>query len=307
MWPSPTIAWTFAPSSSAPGAAQPGLRGRQALQVVAGVVVGVVIGEIVVALAGRGTLQIVVVVAVALGLCTAAGAQVVTTVQAGASAILVVALHRPGQNLASQRLVDALIGGGIAVLLARFLFPIDPLALVRREFVLLREDVAAVLDIAAQALRESDRARAEEALVRVDAIDDRRLREALKIAHEVARNAPRRRGAQRRLEALDGLAASLTAAVGDARAVVTGALRTIDTVGRPPPEAIDAVEALAAGLRTRDSETVRNAARRARAAANAALEQDGSLGVAALAHAISSIADDLEGSAGAREAAFRTR
>jgi hypothetical protein len=98
----------------------------------------------------------------------------------------------------------------------------------------------------------------------------------------------------------------LTAAVGDARAAVTGVLRIIDTAGRAPPEAVEAVETLAAALRTRDSETVRDAARRARAAANAALEQDRSLGVAVLAHAISSIADDLEGSAAAREAALRT-
>src|SRR5205823_3845636 len=132
----------------------------------------------------------------------------------------------------------------------------DPVALVRKELVRLREDLAAVLDTAAQALRDGDRARAEEALVQVDSIDERRLREALNIAHEVARKAPRRRGAQRRLAAFDALAASLTAAVGDGRAVVTGALRTIDTVGRPPPEIVDALETLAAAFRTRDSEEI---------------------------------------------------
>jgi uncharacterized membrane protein YgaE (UPF0421/DUF939 family) len=285
--------------------APPGLRGRQAIQVVAGVTLGIGIGALVVTTLGRGSPQIVLVVALALVLCTAAGANPLVTTQAAASAILVIALHRPGQNLAAQRLVDALIGGGIAIVLARFLFPIDPLALVRRESERLRGDLADAFDELAPALRERDAARATAALDRVDAVDDRRLNEALALAREVARKAPRRRPVRRRLDALEGLGSSLAAASGDARALVTGALRTIETVEEPNTDAADAVEALAAGLRTRDGDAVRAAAGRAREAARAAVERDGSLGMGVVAHAIASIADDLEGSARARDSAQR--
>lgn len=296
----------FAPIAALIGLnAPPGRRGRQAINVVAGVVIGIGIGAAVVSVVGRGGAEIVLVVAVALAIGTAIGASPVTTVQAAASGVLVVALHRSGQNLAVQRLVDALIGGGLAVLLARFLFPVDPIALVRRDFERLREDVAAVFDLVARALREGDRRPADEALARVDAIDERRLREALALGHEVARVAPRRRPARRRLEALDDLAAALSAAVGDARALVTGALRTLDTTDSPAPEAADAVEALAGAFRTRDAGEVREWVLRARAGARAATARDRSLGMGVLGHAVASITDDLEGSARARDAARR--
>jgi uncharacterized membrane protein YgaE (UPF0421/DUF939 family) len=281
------------------------MRGRQAIRVVAGVVLGIGIGAAVVSVGGHGPIEIIVASAVALAIGTAIGANPVTTVQAAASAILIVALHRPGQNLAVQRLVDALIGGGLAVLLARVLFPVDPIAMVRREFVRLREDIADVFDLVARALRGGERAPAQEALARVDGIDERRLREALTLAREVARVAPRRRPARRRLEALDDLATSLSAAVGDTRALVTGALRTLDTSESPPHEAADAVEALAGAFRTRDAPEVREWVSRARTAARTGVARDGSLGMSVLGHAISSIADDLEGSARARDAAQR--
>jgi len=51
---------------------------------------------------------------------------------------------------------------------------------------------------------------------------------------EVARRAPRRRYARRRLDPLGPLAAALDAAVADARAVATGALRVLSTE-RPAP------------------------------------------------------------------------
>ena len=57
---------------------------------------------------------------------TAAGASSITSTQAAISAVLVIALHRAGSNLALQRLIDSLVGGALAILLAQILFPIDP-------------------------------------------------------------------------------------------------------------------------------------------------------------------------------------
>jgi hypothetical protein len=72
--------------------------------------------------------------------------------------------------------------------------------------------------------------------------------------------------------------------------------------GDPPHEAADAVEALAGAFRTRDAAEVREWVARARSATRTATAQDGSLGMGVVGHAVSSIADDLEGSAHARDA-----
>ena len=281
--------------------AEPGRRGRQALRVLAGVTVGIVAGGIVVELVGRGTTQIVVAAAVALVLTTAWGASSVTSTQAAISAVLVVALHRPGSNLALQRLIDSFVGGGVAILLAQVLFPIDPVLLVRRESENLRHDLAAALESIAVALTRHERERAAHALDRIDGIDTHRLDEALVLARDVARRAPRRQGARRRLDPLSPLAAALDAAAGDARAVATGALRVLSTDRPAPPAAVEALVALADALRARDPAIVRRAVERARAAAGAARAADDSLGVAVLTHAALSIADQLDAVIAARE------
>jgi uncharacterized membrane protein YgaE (UPF0421/DUF939 family) len=281
--------------------AEPGRRGRQALRVLAGVTLGIVAGAIVVELVGRGPLQIVVAAGVSLALATAAGASSITSTQAAISAVLVVALHRPGSNLALQRLVDSFVGGGIAILMAQILFPIDPVLLVRRASQHLRDDLAAALELIAVALSKHDRERAANALSRIDAIDTRRLEDALALARDVARRAPRRWQSRRRLDPLAPLAAALDAAVSDSRAVATGALRVLGTDRPAPPEAARALFAVAEGLRAVDPAPVREAVERARASARAARASDDSLGVAVLTHAVLAIGDQLDRVVEARE------
>jgi hypothetical protein len=280
---------------------EPGRRGRQAVRLVAGVALGIGVGAVVVALFDRGTLQIVVAAAVSLLLTTAAGASSLTSTQAAVSAVLVVALHRAGSNLALQRLVDSLVGGGVAILLAQVLFPIDPVLLVRRESQRLRDDLAAALETIAVALSQHDRERAVQALARIDSMNTSRFDEAVTLAREVARRAPRRRRARRRLDPLGPLASALDAAVSDARAVATGALRVLGTERTAPPEVSQALVALAEALRAVEPGEVREAVGRARAAAQAASETDDSLGVAVLTHAALSIADQLDRVAAVRE------
>src|SRR5690348_281025 len=170
----------FAPIAAAIAlGAERGTRGRQAIRMMTGVAVGILIGAAVLALVGAGAWQLVVGTAAALVLTTAAGAPLMVRNQAAASAILILALHRPGSNLAVQRLEDALIGGAVAIVIARFLLPIDPIPLVRDEARNLREQLATALDEAAGALAGSDRERAEEAVERIWSIDDSSLAQAL--------------------------------------------------------------------------------------------------------------------------------
>jgi len=281
--------------------AERGRRGRQAIDMMVGVTLGILIGAGLVAVVGAGAWQLVVATAVTLVFATGAGAPPIIRIQAAASAILVVALHRPGSNLAAQRLVDALIGGGIAILLARFLFPIDPLELVREEARQLRGRLAAALDELAAALADCDREHAEAALVLVDSLDERRLEDALTLAREIARTAPRRRPLRRRIDALAASWRDLDASVADAHAIASGALRLLAQPERPPPEAADAVRAAAAAVRAIEPEEARAAAEDARAAGQRLRDRDESLGAGVLAHGVVAVAEHARRAADARD------
>jgi sugar porter (SP) family MFS transporter len=202
-----------------------------------------------------------------------------------------------------QRLVDALIGGGLAILLARFLFPVDPLELVRDEARALRERLADALADVATALADRDPERAERALVTVDAIDTRRLEDALSLARDVARKAPRRRPLRRRLDALGEAWRELELAVADARAVATGSLRVLGDgrgQGVQLHRLAGAVRAASDAVRTREPDEAREAAERARREA-AAILADASLGGGVVAHGVIAVAEHALRAADARE------
>jgi uncharacterized membrane protein YgaE (UPF0421/DUF939 family) len=281
--------------------AERGRRGRQAIQVITGVALGILIGATFVWLVGAGGWQLVVATATALAITTAAGSPPIIRVQAAASAILVVALHQPGSNLAWQRLIDALIGGGIAIVLARFLFPVDPLELVRTQARTVRAHLAEALEDLAAALEERDRERAEASLAQIDAVDDSRLHDALALARDVARAAPRRRPLRRRVEALGGVAHELEATVSDVRAMATGALRLLDGGNGNVVEAANAVRVAADAVRAIEPALAREEAERARAAARRLRARDDSLGASVLAHGIAAVADHTTRSADSRE------
>ena len=292
----------FAPIAAAIAlGAERGTRGRQAIRMMTGVSVGILVGAAVLALVGAGTWQIVVGTAVALVVTTGAGAPLMVRNQAAASAILIVALHRPGSNLAVQRLEDALIGGAVAILIARFLLPVDPLPLVRSEAGKLREQLASALDEAAAALAHHDRERAEAAVERIWSIDDSSLAQALITAREVTRAAPRRRPLRRRVDKLGELYRELEASVYDSHAIATGVVRMAASSGPAPRQAAAAIEAAAQAVRAIEPEAARTAAEAARDAARRLREADPSLGAAVTAHGAVGVADHTLRAAQARE------
>jgi uncharacterized membrane protein YgaE (UPF0421/DUF939 family) len=105
-------------------------RSRRAVQMVLGVTLGIGVGELAVGLLGTGAVPIGAVVLVAMGVAVLAGGGFIGSGmmfvnQSASSAILVIALHRSGTG--AERLVDAFVGGGIALVTAAVLFPSDPL------------------------------------------------------------------------------------------------------------------------------------------------------------------------------------
>lgn len=278
-----------------------GRRGRQAIEMVTGVALGILVGAALIAVAGAGWWQILVGTFASLVLATAAGAPPMVRNQATASTILVVALHVPGSNQALQRLADALIGGAVAILFARILFPVQPVGLVRDEASALRASLADGLEGVADALAANDRLRAQAALGRIDAIDERKLGQALMLARDVARVAPRRRPLRRRIEVLGTLYRELEASVSDAHAVGTGALRLIAEGDAPPQQAVRAVRAAAATVRAIEPPDARIAAGVAQEAVGELAQADGSLGAGVIGHAVASIAAHALREADARE------
>ncbi|MFM9378773.1 FUSC family protein [Gordonia sp. VNK21] len=107
-------------------------RWRRAMELIAGVVIGIVVGDLIVSLIGSGAWQITVVVALAMTIAVAADGAPMVTNQAAASGVLVATLLPPGGAGMYQRAGDALIGGGTALLIGA-LVPVNPANRARRD------------------------------------------------------------------------------------------------------------------------------------------------------------------------------
>jgi uncharacterized membrane protein YgaE (UPF0421/DUF939 family) len=126
-------------------------RGRRAVQMVIGVLLGIAIAEVLSTLFGTGTVVLGVTVLVTMLVALFVGAGFVGegmmfVNQAAGSAILVVALQRHGTG--AERAIDALVGGAAALLIGLILFPAAPLPR-------LWSAERAVLDSLAQALERA--------------------------------------------------------------------------------------------------------------------------------------------------------
>ncbi|HSI93277.1 MAG TPA: FUSC family protein [Jiangellaceae bacterium] len=174
---------------------------RRVIELVAGVALGVLVGDLLIAVIGTGVPQIAVVVALAMVVAVFLGGGAVIVTQAAASAVLVVTLVPPpgDETVNLDRFVDATIGGVVGLAVTALLLPVNPVAVARRQLDPLLATVAELLDDGADALVNQDRAGAALVLGRAretqSAIDE--LAEAMEGSSEVARIAPvrwRKRG-----------------------------------------------------------------------------------------------------------------
>jgi hypothetical protein len=129
-----------------------GERGLNALRLVFGVCIGIVVGELTIMVFGGGWDRLALATFVALVIAQAAGAHRLMRVQAAAGAILTIAAAdgQAGWN----RLVDALIGAGVALVFTQVLFTPEPLALVRRAERAALATMADGLGLAAEAMEQ---------------------------------------------------------------------------------------------------------------------------------------------------------
>jgi uncharacterized membrane protein YgaE (UPF0421/DUF939 family) len=279
-----------------------GQRRRRAIELAIGVSVGIAIADALVAAIGTGTWQIGVVVALAMVAATLVGGGSLLASQAGASAVLVATLQPPEGDFDFGRSLDALVGGGVALLVSSLLLPVHPMRLVRESTEPVLNKLVGALGQIATALTNREPEIADAALLAVARVDGahEHLLETLEAAGEAARLSPQRRGSLEGIDRFAVTAGELGRAIENVRALARGAVRATSLDDAIPGDAVEAVqelaraaEALMGYLDGGDPEPSREAAARAAALANAVLEATGNLSAVHIVGQIRLIAVDL--------------
>jgi hypothetical protein len=148
-----------------------GERGRNAVRLLFGVVIGIVAGELTITALGGGYGSLALAVFAATAVARALGGAGIVIAQAAAGAILTVAVANG--EAGTQRLVDALIGVGVALLFTQVLFSPEPVALLRRAEAAALADMAEALRLTARALERDDDDVAEQAMSHLRTLRDR--------------------------------------------------------------------------------------------------------------------------------------
>lgn len=172
-----------------------GQRARRTFELLGGVGLGIVVGDVLRALLGTGVWQTGLVVALAIATALlVAGRGGALVGQAGGTAVLVATLAPMQPGLEVPRIFDALVGAVVGILVVALLFPVNPLRVLDRAAEPVYGTLTTQLDAVARALvdRDADAAvRALEALRGLEG-DVGRLNDALSGAEEVVTIAPAR-------------------------------------------------------------------------------------------------------------------
>lgn len=136
---------------------------RRVVEVTAGVAIGVLLGDLLVAQVGSGAWQIALIVGLAMSAAVLVDAGALFINQAAVQSIFVVALVVPAGGASFIRWTDALVGGVVA-LVAATVVPAAPLRRPREQVAVVLDTVASLLRGAAQVLEDHDPERGLELL-----------------------------------------------------------------------------------------------------------------------------------------------
>lgn len=218
-----------------------------------GVALGVLLGDLLVALLGTGPVQVAVVVGLAMSAVIMLGGGPTLMIQTAASAIIIAAIEPPRVEdlFFAVRGLDAAIGGAIGVLVSALLLPVNPLVIARRTAPDLLTELERALAELAGALRDRDplgvrtaaeRARGIEAPLRV-------FVHAMEVASEATRMAPLRWRLRSALEPYVQVGYRMDHVVRNLR-VLTRRSRTLIGQDEPvPPGIANALDGMAGGVR----------------------------------------------------------
>ncbi len=289
-----------------------GERGRRALELTFGVAFGVALADLLVSIVGVGAVQAALLVALAMAAAAFLGRGELGVNETAISAMIIMITYRSsGADFPIDRFLEALIGGGSALLI-NALLPVNPERMVVEGAHPVFEESVTVLEEVATALDEGNVERAQAAYVKAREIDARvsGLKEALAAGHETAQLAPSRRQSLGHLELYATAADQIDLTVRDVRALARAAIAVVRP-GNPAPEALSeavrslarATEALATHLEAPgEPEAVRRLALQAAEEASAPLRESEDLAkdlaANALVDQIHSATVDLLGSTG---------
>lgn len=169
-----------------------GQRLRRAVELVLGVALGILVGDVLIYFIGTGAWQIGAGVAVAILASVFLGGGPLVIGQAASSAVLVATLAPPSSGIYYTRFLDALVGGVVGVLVLAVLLPVNPLTIIRKAAGPAISAIADGLRDCADAMAARDRQRADAALARLRSGEAAviALRDALSGARESATLAP---------------------------------------------------------------------------------------------------------------------
>jgi uncharacterized membrane protein YgaE (UPF0421/DUF939 family) len=169
-----------------------GQRLRRTVELVVGVALGILIGDVLIYFIGTGAWQIGAGVAAAiLGAVFLDGAPVMIA-QAASSAVLVATLAPPSGGIYYTRFLDALVGGVIGVLVMALLIQVNPLTVIKKAAGPAFAAIAGGLRACADALEAGDQGAAQAALAALRDGEAKvvAFRDALSDARETAILAP---------------------------------------------------------------------------------------------------------------------
>jgi uncharacterized membrane protein YgaE (UPF0421/DUF939 family) len=280
-----------------------GQRPERAVELVGGVVLGIGLADLLIGAIGSGPLQLGLLVLLAVGAAVLLGGGPVLVTEAAVSASLLVLLEPTSPGLAPSRLIEAVVGGGVALAVSALAFPPNPVLLVGRSAQATFGGLGRALEDVAAALAEGDRDRSQRALHQAREIDHelRGLDEALLTARETARFSPGRRSSRGELDRYARASRHVDFAVRNTRVLARHAVRFVRGGRSAPPELLEAIHdlglavwALAAELdHPRNHADVRVPASRAASRATDVFEADPELGVAEIVAQVRSTAIDL--------------
>jgi uncharacterized membrane protein YgaE (UPF0421/DUF939 family) len=280
-----------------------GQRGRRAAEVAFGVALGIAVGDLLVLQIGTGAGQLALVVLLASAVAIFLGSGQMLATQAAVSAALVATLQPPTDGVTFARFLDALVGGGVALVVNALLLPAHPIDLLRRGARPVFDELAATLEDVAVAIERRDRELAEAALTRARGIDvlEVQFAEAVDVSRETTRYAPPRRRSRGVVETYADAAARIDLAVRNVRVLARGAIRALSLDENVPPDIAGALRDLAGAVRAlgpalddpEQEAAVRSLATRAAGEATAVLERTGNLSVSVIVGQVRSTATDL--------------
>lgn len=233
-------------------AAGVGQRRSVVVELVLGVSVGILAGEVIVTVIGRGSWQIAIVVALAVTVASLLGLKGVALLNSATSAILLVAVVPLGVqgSPAVDRFIDALVGGAVGLLIIAAV-PVNPVRLLDREVQRVLRGLAEVLDMCADALRLRDAGVSWTALQAARAMQPtiEGLADASAFANEVSRISPMRWSQRDHVRAYTSTVLDLDNAVRDARVLLRRVTAMLRHGERPPAGIDEAIVALADAVR----------------------------------------------------------